>query len=65
MPTVNELSERLARLEERFDAFKVLTEERQANNRRINVGLALVVFGLVAWAASQGFDIGGLAGAIS
>lgn len=65
MPTNAELSERLARLEEQHAAFKVLVEERQSNNRRIIIGLAIVVVGLVAWAASQGFDLGGLAGAIS
>jgi len=65
MPSVHELNERLARLEEQFTAFKALVEERQANSRRIILGMATVLIGLVAWAAAQGFDLGGLASALS
>lgn len=72
MPSLYEINERLARLEERFDAFKVLMEERAkagddraARTRWQIVGLAVIVLGLVAWAAGNGFDIGTIANAVS
>lgn len=54
MVTRDDLIERVTRLEERVAALW-----------RVVIGIGTVTAGLLAWAASQGFDLGGVGGALA
>lgn len=64
MVTQGELNDRLTRLEEQFAAYKALMEERHNSLRRNLIAITVVLSGVVAWAAAQGFDLTGLVNAV-